>query len=205
MMRNRNRRKSQGGNALIESAFAFIFLVPLMIGSVGVGMSLNRSIQANQVTRSAGHMYARGLNFSQTGNKQLLVRMATGLNLQLTGGDGVVYLTRAVKVGDQQCLDGGVAIASCTNRGQTVITARIAFGNTSLRASSYGSPASTFFNSNGDAAEADYLTKSALVLPSFSSTLDLGNGETAYIAETFFAPAGTGFGFAKGAYNRSIF
>ncbi len=201
----RNRKKSEGGNAILESTLCFIFLVPLLIGSVGIGMSLNRSIQANQVTRSAGHMYARGLNFALTGNQQLLVRMATGLNLQLTGGDGVVYLTRAVKIGDQQCLDGGVTIALCGNRGQTVITSRVRFGNTSLRTSSYGNPSSAFFNASGDAAAVDYLKQSALVIPNFSTTLTLGDGESAYVAESFFASAGTGFGMSGGAYNRSIF
>ena len=145
-----------------------------MIGSVGVGMSLNRSIQANQVTRSAGHMYARGLNFSQTGQQTMLVRMATGLNLQLTGGDGVVYLTRAVKDGDQQCLDGGVAIASCTNSGPDRDYGAHRLRQHVASGQFVRSPASTFFNSNGDAAEVDYLKKSALVLPSFSSTLDSG-------------------------------
>ncbi len=201
----RNRKKSQGGNAMLEGTLCFIFLVPLLIGSVGIGMSLNRAIQANQVTRSAGHMYARGLNFAQTGNQQLLVRMATGLNLQLIGGDGVVYLTRAVKIGDQQCLDGGVSLAQCTNRGQTVITSRIAFGNTSLRTSSYGNPSSAFFSSSGDAAAVDYLKQSALVISNFNTTLTLGDGENAYVAETFFSSAGTGFGMGKGVYNRSIF
>jgi len=201
----RNRKRSQGGNAILESTLCFIFLVPLMVGSVGIGMSLNRAIQANQVTRSAGHMYARGLNFALTGNKQLLIRMATGLNLQLTGGDGVVYLTRAVKIGDQQCLDGGVDIASCSNRGQTVITGRIVFGNRSLKTSSYGNPADTYFNSNGDASQTDYLKQAALVINNFNATLVLGDGENAYIAESYFSSAGTGFGMGEGAYNRSIF
>jgi len=150
-------------------------------------------------------MYARGLNFAVAGNQQLLVRMATGLNLQVTGGDGVVYLTRAVKIGDQQCLDGGVAISECSNRGQTVITGRIKFGNTTLRTSSYGNPASTYFNSSGDASAVDYLKQSALVISNFNTTLTLGDGENAYVAETFFASAGTGFGMGRGVYNRSIF
>ena len=205
MNRTRNRRKSQGGNAILESTLCFIFLVPLLVGSVGIGMSLNRAIQANQVTRSAGHMYARGLKFAQTGNQQLLVRMAAGLNLQLTGGDGVVILTRAIRIGDQQCTNGGVPLYQCTNRGQTVIASRIKFGNTSLRQSSYGNPSSSFFNSAGDAADVDYLKQSALVIPNFHSSLALADGETAYVAETFFSSAGTGFGMGKGAYNRSIF
>ena len=201
----RNRKKSQGGNAILEGTLCFIFLVPLLVGSVGLGMSLNRSIQANQVTRSACHMYARGLNFTVAGNQQLLVRMATGLNLQITGGDGIVYLTRAVKIGDQQCLDGGVSLSECSNRGQTVITGRIKFGNTSLCTSSYGNPASTYFNSSGNAAEVDYLKQSALVITNFNTTLALGDGENAYVAETYFASAGTGFGMGRGVYNRSIF
>ena len=205
MSRPRSRKKREGGNAILESTLCFIFLVPLLVGSVGIGMSLNRAIQANQVTRSAGHMYARGLNFAVTGNKQLLIRMAQGLNLQLTGGDGVVYLTRALKVGEAQCTAGGVPVSQCTNLGQTVITGRIAFGNTSLRNSSYGNPAGSFFGANGDASANDFLKQSALLLSNFDSTLVLGAGENAYISETYFSSAGTGFGMGKGAYNRSIF
>jgi hypothetical protein len=130
--------------------------------------------------------------------------MATGLNLQLTGGEGGLSYP-AVKIGDDQCLAGGVSISTCTNRGQTVITGRIVFGNPSLRLSSYGNPASSFFDADGDAAAVDFLKQSALVIPDFSSTLSLGEGENAYIAETHFSSAGTGFGMGKGAYNRSIF
>jgi hypothetical protein len=150
-------------------------------------------------------MYARGVDFSLTGNQNILVRIGRGLGLQLGTGSGVVTLTKVMFVGLAQCTDGGLTQAQCVNYHQTVILQRLRIGNDSLRASSYGTPPSAYLDSAGVAAAADYLTKPSLVVTNFASVLALGDGEVAYITEAYFNTQGQSFGMSDGTYARSFF
>jgi hypothetical protein len=179
-----------------------------MLGTVAVGMNLGRTIQAMQVCRDAGHLFARSVDFSTPGNQEMLVRLARGLGLARSGGSGVVYLTRVMYVASTQCTDGGVPLVECTNLNQYVITARIAIGNTALRSSALGMPAPLYFGPNGEASPTNYLKQIALRNAEFGTTLVLSGGDQAYVAETYFAPLTStlpGFGAANGVYARTIF
>jgi hypothetical protein len=50
------RRRRQRGNELIEFALVATLLLPLLFGTVVVGLNLGRSIQVTQVSRDTGHM-----------------------------------------------------------------------------------------------------------------------------------------------------
>jgi hypothetical protein len=179
-------RKRRRGSSLIEFALAMSLLAPLYVWMLVFGLDLRRMMQTSQVSRDAGHMYARGVDFSLPGNQDVLVRLAAGMNMTRTGGAGVVILTRLLKVGSQECTDGGVAIASCSNLGQTVVTQRIVVGNASMKPSLVASPPGSLLQSDGSITPADYLTKAGARAPSFSSILALADGETAYVAEAWF-------------------
>lgn len=180
---NRNRRR---GNALIEFALAFALLLPLYVWMLVFGLDLKRMMQTGQVSRDAGHMYARGVDFSLAGNQDVLVRLAAGMNMTRTGGSGVVILTRLLKVGAQDCTDGGVAVGSCSNLGQAVVTQRIVVGNESLKPSLVATPDAGLLQSDGSIKPADYLTKSGARAAAFNAILNLAEGETAYVAEAWF-------------------
>jgi hypothetical protein len=184
-MRARNARKRRG-NALIEFALALSLLLPLYVWMLVFGLDLRRMMQTSQVSRDAGHMYARGVDFSLPGNQDVLVRLAAGMNMTRTGGSGVVILTRLLKVGTQECTDGGVAVASCTNLGKTVVTQRLVVGNASLKPSKVASPPGSLLQSDGSITPADYLTKSGAVANGFESILLMADGETAYVSEAWF-------------------
>jgi hypothetical protein len=172
---------------VIEFALVSVFLVPLLLGTVNVGMNLSRSIQGTQVSRDAGHMYARQVDFSIPANQDLIVRLAGGLNMTRTGGDGVVILTKVMMIGAAECLAGGLAVAQCPNYNQAVIINRIVVGNASMRQSSLGTPPGNLLGSNGDIEMADYLTNSATVAQNFSQILVLQAGEYAFVAESYFS------------------
>lgn len=182
----RTSRRSSRGNSLIEFALAFALLMPLYVWMLVFGLDLRRMMQTSQVSRDAGHMYARGVDFSLPGNQDVLVRLAAGMNMTRTGGAGVVILTRLLKVGDQECTDGGVAVGSCSNLDQTVVTQRIVVGNASLKPSQVASPPDSLLKPDGSIIPADYLTKSAARAAGFDSILVLASGEMAYVAEAWF-------------------
>jgi hypothetical protein len=177
---------SRRGNAIIEFALAFALLLPLYVWMLIYGLDLWRLMQVVQVSRDAGHMYARGVDFSLTGNQELLVRLAAGMRMTRTGGAGLVVLTRVLRVSAQDCTDGGVSVAGCANLNQAVITQRILVGNAALAASRLGTPPASLLLPDGSIRPADYLTKAAARATNFDAILNLAAGETAYVAESWF-------------------
>src|ERR1022692_1854927 len=88
------RNRSQGV-AIIEFSFAMLLIVPLLLGTIGFGLRLTQQMQTIQLARDGGRMFARGLDFSQPGNKTILATVGSGVGLQTDGtGNAVVILTR---------------------------------------------------------------------------------------------------------------
>ena len=141
------RRQKVRGVSTIEFAFSLLMLVPLLLGTGSIGINLVRNLQTVQLARDAGHMYAKGVNFSQPGNQDLLVTLAAGLGLSKTAGSGraVVILSALTYVDTNTCIAAnaavnGVPTPACENLGKWVFTQRLVIGNASLRGSNYGAP-----------------------------------------------------------------
>ena len=190
---NLNRKRNEKGNALIELAVVSIVIIPLFFGMVGIGINLGHMNQAVQISRDVGHMYAKGVDFSQAGNQNIVINLATGTGITTTGGNGVVILSEVIQVYQADCNAAGYSSAQCTNLGQLVFINRIVIGNSGLRASNYGTPTSSIVNSSGNIAAADYLTNSsALVTGTFSSEMTsagftLSDGTIAYLSELYLS------------------
>ena len=58
--------RSQRGGSSIEFAFIVLTLVPLLLGTGATGVNMIRTLQTAQLARDAGHMFARGVDFSLT-------------------------------------------------------------------------------------------------------------------------------------------
>ena len=115
------RRKShEKGNVYIEFVLvASFFFVPLILGMITVGIAVLRSYQVNQLTRDVGHMMAKGVDFSQQANQNLVANdLAGGLSLQanngnVTGsssGNGVLVLST---------FESLTSACGCSNGGQS--------------------------------------------------------------------------------------
>jgi Flp pilus assembly protein TadG len=199
------RKRSEKGNAYIEFVLvASFFFVPLILGMITIGIAVSRNFQVNQLTRDVGHMMAKGVDFSQQGNQNLVVNdLANGLSLQansgnVTGsntGNGVLVLS---------VFENLTSACGCANAGHVVVVSRIVIGNNTLYTSPFGSPTSIGANgsvpgySNDTGAQADNVS-SVIAIPS--------NG-LAYMAEGDFAFKDLGVvGFITnlGAFNRAVF
>lgn len=140
--------KNQRGVAIVEFSFVMLVLVPLLLGTVVIGVNMVRSLQTVQLARDAGHMYARGVDFSQIGNKTILATIGTGTGLSTTAGSGssVVILSTLTYVDKAMCLSDGLAVDAggnpigCTNLTYWVFKQRLSIGNSSVHSSNFGSP-----------------------------------------------------------------
>jgi hypothetical protein len=204
MYRN-HRRRRQRGNELIEFALVTTFLLPLLFGTVVVGLNLNRSIQVTQVSRDAGHMYSRGVDFSDPANQAVVERLAQGLNIHTTGGAGVVILSTVEFIGAAQCTAGGLTSGQCTNLNYPVIIHRIVIGNAGARASSLGTPSPELIGSNGNVS--NYLTNTSTRASGFTSVLAMQAGDIAYVSEVYVPSSDYGLpGYeTTGVYCRTVF
>lgn len=206
-------RIKRRGSTILEFALVAPFLITALFGIAGLGISLGRYIQALQVCRDIAHMYADGIDFSLTSNKNLLVLMAQGSNMTATGGNGVIILSRISTVFQSDCDAAGYV--ACNNLGLAVFVQRIVVGNVSLRASAFGTPNPAISDAEGNIAPSVYLqnTDSTVRTTGFSALLTAaGNpqaaGDAAWVAELYFAYPDLAFlGSTQpaGVYTRFIF
>lgn len=198
---HRSRKSRNRGNAVIEFALVITPLVLMLMGTVVVGLNLGRTVSVSQIARDAGSMYVRGVDFSKDGNKDIIVRLAQGLGMTRTGGQGVVILSKVTWVSEEQCME--LNLNPC-NANQHVITQRIIIGNASLRASSLGTPSAALLDSLGQVN--NYMAERSAVAN--FPFVQLSRGEFAYVAEAYFRSPDLslpGFHSGDGVYARAIF
>lgn len=199
--------KKEAGNALIEFALVATFALPLLLGTVVVGVTIIRGVQTSQVGRDAGHMYAMNVDFSQSANQDVIVRLAQPRTMTRTGGDGVVILSKIIKVYQVDCAAAGLSSGSCTNLNETVFTHRVVIGNSSLRRSAF-QPAGSTLSVDAQCNVLNPLTDTNARATNFSSLLAQNAGDIAYVSEAYFSSPDLGFQSylpVTGNYARSIF
>jgi Flp pilus assembly protein TadG len=200
-----SRKRKEKGNVYIEFVLvASFFFVPVILGLITIGIAVLRNYQVNQLTRDVGHMMAKGVDFSQQANQNLVANdLATGLSLTANSGNVTGSTTGNGEV-VLSTFESLTASCSCVNAGHVVLIDRIVIGNNTLYTSQFGSPAS--INSSG--AVANYTTDTGARADNVSSVISIGTGGLAYMAEGSFAFRDLGVvGFITnlGAFNRSVF
>jgi hypothetical protein len=192
------RQQREQGTALVEFVLATgLLIVPLFFGIITIGLSLILANQVTEVCRDAGHMFAYGVDFSQTASQLLVTnQLAQGLAMTPTGGRGIIYLSTITYVTATDCVAAGLAAnagaansANCPNINQTIVVKRLTIGNTGIRASSFA-PAITpsIIQNSGDISSANYMTDPSVRAPGFANLIGLSEGQYAYVAEMFVNP-----------------
>jgi hypothetical protein len=195
------RKRTQSGHAIMEFALVAMPLVLFLLGVTAVGFNLGRAVQAAQVGRDAASMFVRGVDFSQSGNKNILIRLGEKLGMANGTGRGVVILSKVTFISQAKCQ--ALGLNPC-NANQHVITQRIVVGNPALRQSSIGTPNSDLLDSRG-------LVRNYFQEPSAISSFNdvqLYDDEFAYVAETYFSSPDlefSGFNSGVGNYSRAVF
>lgn len=188
--------QGRNGNVILEFAAVGPLMVIILLGVVGVGFTLSRSIQVTQVTRDAGKLFFDGVDLATPGNQRLVGRLGNGMGLanDATGtidttGNGVVILSQIIKVGGNECAAGGYpSVGTCPNYNQLVIQKRIVIGNASLRASSFGSPQQSLITADGSILPSDFVRDASVLVPLTATPqiLNLATGQFTYGSESYF-------------------
>ena len=174
--------------------------VPILLGVAGIGVRLGRTLEGVQVTRDIAHMYALGTDFSLSGTQTIAQTLSRDFNLT-PSGNGVVILSRVIKVYQVDCNAAGVP--SCPNSGKPVFAQRLVIGNSTLRASAFGTPPGSYIDSKGDINSASYCSQASLIANGFDAVLSLLQGQSAYVAEGYYSMPEinlTYFGSTAGGY-----
>jgi hypothetical protein len=175
-------------------AVGAIFLVPLSIGVLLVNSSASQNDHANEISRDVASMYAQGIDFSKTENRNIVLRAAEGLGVHIDQGQGVLIISKIRVVHDSDCSSGQQS--TCSNKGYAVVTQRYVMGNAGLRSSSFGTPARI------DTATGNVRNwGSDISARAQDFTAHLNPGEAIYAAECYLtAPESH-----VGVYSRSMF
>jgi hypothetical protein len=180
------------GSALIEFVLCIgCIWVPLFLGASQFGMKLIKATQVTEVCRDAGHMYAYGVNFSQSSTQYLVASLAPNIALDPTGqgGSSVLILSTVQYISTAQCQAGGYS-STCPNYGNVVFTNQLVVGNASLHASAFGTPATGLAGAvaPGSPSTNGYLNQASALVQGFPAiTLSSANAgqQYAYIAEVW--------------------
>lgn len=180
--------------------------LPLLLGVSAIGIRLGRTLQATQLTRDVAHMYALGADFSLAGTQSIAATLSRDFQLTSTG-KAVLIFSRIMKVQQTDCTAAG--LSNCPNLNQPVFVQRLVLGNSTLRSSAFGTPASSYIGSKGLIAGSNYCAQSSLVATGFDAVLNLGAGQSAWMVEGYFSMPDINFlNFAdtqNGYYARFVF
>jgi hypothetical protein len=172
-------------------AVGAIFLVPLSIGVLLVNTNASQNDHANEISRDVASMYAQGIDFSKTENRNIVLRAAEGLGVHIDQGQGVLIISKIRVVHDSDCPS-----ENCSNKGFAVITQRYVIGSPALRASSFGTPGKI------DAASGNVRNwTNDISARAEDFTTHLSPGEVTYAAECYLAAPES----HTGVYSRSMF
>jgi hypothetical protein len=164
------------GQAIVEFAISLPFLVLISVGTFALGVVIDRHLTVTQLVRNAGNMYGRGVDFTLTQNKELLLRAADGMEMTVAGGQGVIYLSTVIlsQEGD--------------NTGEAVVSERIVISNANLHDSAIAMPTSVL--ANGEVVDYDNDGNALATLP---PGVTLFNNERIFVAEVFHNPQNLAF------------
>jgi hypothetical protein len=194
------KHKSRRGVSIIEFTFIQLVLVPLFLGTAVIGINMVQTLVNVQLARDAGHMWARGVDFGQVGNKKLLEAVGSGVGLSATSGSGnavvilsvVTYIDKGMCASDGK-VDGSGNPSGCTNYQKWVFTQRVVIGNSGVRTSNFGTPPSGILDSAGKVSLDSQVTNAADVayfvgINPYSNVNNtvagLPSGQVIYLAES---------------------
>jgi hypothetical protein len=184
----------QRGSALVEFLLCMaLLIVPMLLGTTVLGFNLIREIQVTELCRDATHMYSQGADFTETSYQTELLKIAQGLNITTTGGNGVVILSTITFMDQPTCqaVYGSSWETDCTNYNYTIFMRQVVIGNSTLYSSAFGTPPVDTSNSD-NVSQTDQMTNSSARASNaggggnFSLVPVTAYTQYAYVGEVYF-------------------
>jgi hypothetical protein len=180
----------------------------MMFGVVVIGYDLGQAVQVAQIARDADSMFMRGVPLYNASAQNFLVQLGQNMNLQTSGGDGLVTLSKIQFIPDASCgLPTDPTYPNCTV-GTNRLVQRIIVGNTGIAGSSTRFPTAGAVTYDSLDQVNNYLTDDNAVIANFASSLQLKPLEISYVAEAYFQTNRVTFGSIEsspGVYAQTFF
>ena len=218
-------KSRESGNTILELALCLPLLSTLFFGTTALGIMGGRFVQVQQVCRDIDHMYSDAVDFTQTVPRNIVTqKLAAGVGMTDTGGNGVVILSKITTVFLADCAGAGLTGGQCANADLPVFMNRIYIGDKTLRASSFGTPNAAILDAAGNIKSSVYMqnTDSTVRTAGFEALFDdavqrvtgsapsppaMNDGDVIHLAECYFKYPDISFlGWTSGgAYARFMF
>lgn len=204
--RRRSRTRARGSVLLETALLAGLIFVPLALGVTVVGLNIVRAMQVNQINRDTDHIFARGVDLTGSTNglvnRGIIYQMAPKLQTTSSSGTAVLILTYVMYLNSATTCP-----SPCNNLGHVVAYQQITLGNSSLRASSFCTVASTSKDATSGKVT-NPTTDTTVRADGVLTYLTMTDGDAAYIGETYFSSADLaipGISSPTGTYARAFF
>jgi Flp pilus assembly protein TadG len=209
MRRNSTRKNRQKGSSVLEFALIGMPTVFLLLGVVVIGIDLSRAVQVAQICRDSDSMFVRGAAMYSASAQAFIARLGAGMNMQTTGGDGLITLSKVQFIPDPSCgTPASPTYANCTT-GVTRLMQRIVIGDTTLPGTTYPTHGSVTYDALDQVN--NYLTDGNAVIDNFATlAFQLKPNEISYISEAYFRNSFTSLniwssGSNQGVYSQAFF
>jgi hypothetical protein len=200
--------RGERGVSILEFALVAFPMLLMMFGVVVIGVDLGRAIQVAQICRDADSMFSRGAPLYSSSGQAFLVQLGQNMNLQSSGGDGLIILSEIQFLPDPSCgVPTSSTYANCTV-GTNVLMQRIYIGNAAITGSAtrFATAGAVSYNSLDQVN--NYTTDANAVISNFAASLQLKPLEESYVAEAYFQTATIGLGSLEtspGIYAQAFF
>jgi Flp pilus assembly protein TadG len=202
------RRKGESGVSVLEFALVAFPMILMMFGVVVIGVDLGRAIQVAQICRDADSMFSRGVPLYSTAAQSFLVQLGQNMNLQSSGGDGLIILSKIQFIPDPSCgTPTSSTYANCTV-GTNRLVQRIQVGNTAITGSSTRFPTAGTVSYDSLDQVNNYTTDANAVISNFATSLQLKPLEESFVAEAYFQTTTVSLGLLQtspGIYAQAFF
>jgi Flp pilus assembly protein TadG len=202
-------RNGERGVSILEFCLVVFPMLLMMFGVVVIGVDLGRAVQVAQICRDADSMFSRGVPFYSTSSQNYLIQLGQNMNLQSSGGDGLIILSKIQSIPDPAVcgLPTSPGYATCATFTNSLVQ-RIQIGNTSITGSGTRFPTSGAVTYDSLDQVNNYLTSTNAEVPNFSTSLALQPNEISYVAEAYFQTTSVGLGSfqtSPGIYSQAFF
>lgn len=202
------KRGRRRGVSILEFALVVIPMTFMILGVVVIGVDLGRDVQVSQICRDADAMYMRGVPLYTSSAQSYLAQLGANMNLQTSGGDGLVTLSKIQFIPDPSC--GAPTDSTYPNCivGINRLVQRIVIGNTSITGGSTRFPTAGLVSYDSLDQVNNYLTDNNAIVSNFASSLQLKPLEVSYVAEVYFQTPTVSFGTIQtspGIYSQAFF
>jgi hypothetical protein len=202
--------RAERGVSILEFALIAFPMLVMMFGLVVIGVDLGRAVQVAQLARDADAMFMRGVPLYTSSAQSFLAQLGQNMNLQTSGGDGLITLSKIQFIPDPTACGTGPTDSrypNCTV-GSNRLVQRVVIGNAGISGSNTRFPTAGSVSYDSLDQVNNYLTDDNAIISNFAASLQLKPLEISFVAEAYFQTSTVSLGSVQtspGIYAQTFF